>query len=125
MRESILLLVLLAVVQVRAHASTREAKKKLDLSPPNEQSLTRKDADPGSATPLLFKDPRTQPTPNFEEKEKKGEVAVTTTCTDSLGMIYKQGDAGFSGCRRSENRAKPTDPPGARQQNTYGITIGR
>jgi hypothetical protein len=93
--------------------------EKIDLTPSGQKNL-KKGAD-GSATHLIFESPKKQPTgAQFKEGTK---VTVTATCTDSLGMIHKKGDAGYSGCLRSLDKTLP-DAQNDRRRSSVGFTIG-
>lgn len=108
------LLFVLFLVPFFAHART---DKKVDLRP---QGVVKTE-DPGSATRLLYEKPK-------REKEevvngRKTKVSINATCTDQLGMIFKQGDQGYEGCLRTMNRTKPGDDK--RHQPSIGITVGQ
>jgi hypothetical protein len=83
--------------------------KKIDLRPTQE-----KPADPGSATPLLY---------NTKPVKSVSRVKAHASCTDSMGMIQKPGDAGFESCLRDQD-PKPGNP---NQMNpkSVGFSIGR
>jgi len=118
MREITLLLLLLGVLQ--AHAGE---KKKLNLTPPGQTAVTSED--PGSATHLLYEDPRNANSITAGS-EKKLPVQINSTCTDNMGMIYKQGDIGYEGCVRSFGKGTAPSARGDdKRPNSVGITIGR
>jgi hypothetical protein len=59
MREISLLLLLLGVLQIHTLAFAKDKKKmNLDLTPPGQVASEKED--PGSATRLLYEDPRNQ-----------------------------------------------------------------
>jgi hypothetical protein len=105
MRVFALLVLLMPVAAVAA------PKKKLDLKP-----QTTKVEDPGSATHLIYE----APAKNMDKAEESTSV-VKPTCTDQMGMIYKKGDKGYSGCLRTMDLAKPADK---RHSPSVGFTIG-
>lgn len=122
MRESLLLLLLLATIQSHASAAAKaKDTKKLKLTPPGQQAQTTED--PGSATRLLFEDPRNKNSLTAGADQKGPKVTVSATCTDNMGMIYKQGDPGFEGCQRTFDRA--VSPNDEKRNKSVGITIGR
>lgn len=120
MREVLLLLLVLGTVQVNA----KEIKKKLNLTPPGQKAQTTED--PGSATRLLYEDPRNKNslTAGVTE-EKASNVAVKSTCTDSMGMIHKQDDQGYAGCMRTLDKTGPKLPGDDKRPSSVGITIGK
>jgi hypothetical protein len=124
MRELTLLLLCLGILQIHAYAEPAQKKpqKKLNLTPPGQEAANTQD--PGSATRLLYEDPRNQNSLTAGS-EKKLPVTVSATCTDNMGMIYKQSDAGYAGCTRTFGKGTPPKLPGDNsRQNSVGITIG-
>lgn len=117
MRELVLLLVVLFAVQ--AHAMPKD--KKLKLTPPGQGASTTED--PGSATRLLYEDPRNQNSLTAGAEKKGVKVDVKHTCTDNMGMSYKQGDSGYDGCMRTFNTATPP-APGDKRPQSLGISFG-
>jgi len=123
MREITLLLLLLGAVQIHSMAYAKD-KKKVNLTPPGQKAAEKED--PGSATRLLYEDPRNQNSITAGTDAKAGAVnaKVSSTCTDNMGMIYKQGDSGYSGCLRTFGKAPPSAVPGNKRNNSVGISIG-
>jgi|GEM_PF-6732863 len=117
MRELVLLLVVLFTVQ--ANAKTKD--KKLKLTPPGQGAATTED--PGSATRLLYEDPRNQNALTAGAEKKGPNVEVKHTCTDNMGMSYKQGDSGYDSCMRTFNTATPP-APGDKRPQSLGISFG-
>jgi hypothetical protein len=122
MRELTLLLLLLGIVNLEALAGAPR-KKKLNLTPPGQQAATKED--PGSATRLLYEDPRNQNSLTAGSDKKMPGAQVTATCTDNMGMIYKQGATGYEGCLRTFGKGTPPGLPGDKRQNSVGFTIGQ
>ena len=123
MREMILLLLVLAVLQAHALADTTKKKKKpVNLTPPGQ--VAAETEDPGSATRLLYEDPRNPNSLTAGSEKKVPSRAVQATCTDNMGMIYKQGDSGYDACRRTFGKGTPPRLPGDNRPNSVGITIG-
>lgn len=119
MREVSMLLLFLGLLQ--AHAG--EKKKKIDLTPPGQDAANTED--PGSATRLLYEDPRNKNSITAGS-DKKLPGGVKGTCTDNMGMIYKQGDAGYDGCIRTFGKGTPPALPGDNKRpKSVGITIGQ
>jgi hypothetical protein len=115
-------LIVLAVCALHAHAETKK-KEKLDLTPPGQTTETT--TDPGSATQLLYADPKITENTKFEPQGKGSKVKVVATCTDSMGMLHNKGDPGYEGCMRSRDRTQPDVNRDPRRGPTVGITIGR
>lgn len=91
------------------------AHAKVDLAPKKQ-----KIEDPGSATPLLYKSPQ-----QLEALKPSGsaKAKITATCTDSLGMVVKQGDKGYESCLRNLNKSKIQNA-NEKNPNSVGISIG-
>lgn len=107
-----ILILALALVPALANA---KPDKKIDLKPKHE-----KPEDPGSATHLIYETPKADaPVPSNTAKPK---VTGTATCTDSVGMIYKQGDSGYAGCLRTMDVARPDQND--KRNRSVGISIG-
>jgi hypothetical protein len=123
MREAFLLLLLLAVLQLHAIAKTPGKKGKLNLTPPGQKAANTED--PGSATRLLFEDPRNKNSLTADADKKTPRLGVKATCTDNMGMIYKQGDRGYEACLRSFGKGTQPALPGDQRPNSVGITIGQ
>lgn len=123
MREITLLLLLLGVLQMHALAAEKK-KKPLNLKPPGQQAATTED--PGSATRLLYEDPRNKNSVTADADKKGLPVNAKATCTDNMGMIYKQGDAGYDGCLRAFGKGTAPQLPGDNKRpNSVGISIGQ
>lgn len=132
MRELVLLLLILGSIKVSAEVLESKNHKKLEAVASNEQGKKKlklapspgKNEDPGSATRLLYEDPRDKNSPiagvTVEPGSKK---IVKPTCTDNLGMVFKDGDKGYDGCMRTFN----TQPalPETKRSSSIGITIGQ
>lgn len=124
MREVTLLLLILGILQVHEFASAAEKKKHVDLTPPGQDAANTED--PGSATRLLYEDPRNQNSLTAGAEKKVPSKGIKATCTDNMGMIYKQGDAGYAGCFRTFGKGTPPQLPGDNKRpNSVGITIGQ
>ncbi len=120
MRELVLLLVVLFTVQVHAE----DAKKK-KIRHGNAEQKAQVTEDPGNATRLLYVDPRKNESLSHEIDSDAGRKnAVTSTCTDNMGMIYKKGDKGYDGCLRTFAHPAPKLPGDDKRPNAVGITIG-
>ncbi|MGZ3658189.1 MAG: hypothetical protein ACXVB9_15965 [Bdellovibrionota bacterium] len=120
MREISLLLLVLGLVQIHAFASD---KKKVNLTPPGQTAASTED--PGSATRLLYEDPRNQNSITAGDEKKLPNTGVKATCTDNMGMIYKKGDRGYDGCLRAFGKGiQPSLPGDNKRPNSVGITIG-
>jgi hypothetical protein len=119
MRELVLLLLVLFAVQ--AHAKPKDRKQPLKLAPSGQKAATTED--PGSATRLLYEDPRNQNSLTAGAEKKGPKVEVKHTCTDNMGMSYKQGDSGYDGCMRTFNTATPP-APGDKRPQSLGISFG-
>jgi len=124
MRELVLLLLILATIQTHAIGKNKDATKgKLKLTPPGQTAQATED--PGSATRLLYEDPRNKNS-LASDADKKGVLATTKgNCTDNMGMIYKQGDPGYEACLRTFGKTAPNLPGDNKRPNSVGITIGR
>ena len=124
MREIVLLLLLLVIVQVHASARSSEQKKgKLNLTPPGQKTANTED--PGSATRLLYEDPRNKNSPAAGSEKKMPNSIVKATCTDNMGMIFKNGDAGYDACLRSFGKGTQALPGDNKRPNSVGFTIGK
>ena len=121
MRELVLLLMIITSVQPAVASKTKDSKK-IKLAPPGQKSQTMED--PGSATRLLYEDPRNKYSLTAGADNKQPESAFKPTCTDSMGMIYKKGDKGYDGCLRTVNQQAP-HLPGDKRSPSLGITIGQ
>jgi len=117
MRELVLLLLVLFTLQTQSNA----AEKKLRLTPPGQKAQTTED--PGSATRLLFEDPRNQNSLTAGAEKKVPTSGVQSTCTDNMGMSYRKGDPGYDSCVRTFNTLPPNSPSDKRPQS-LGISIG-
>lgn len=95
---------------------TAGAAEKIDLKPKTD---SKKGNDPGSATQLLYEAPK-----KVEEKAGSKGIAVTTTCTDHLGMVHKKGDKSFESCLRNLDATTPPTSPNDKRRPSFGITIG-
>ncbi len=123
MRELILLLVILVSVPAAVASKEKSTKdKKLKLAPPGQKAQTTED--PGSATRLLYEDPRNKYSLTADADKKQPEGVIKPTCTDSMGMVYKKGDKGYDGCLRTVNQQAP-HLPGDKRPTSLGITIGQ
>ncbi len=108
---------------IPAFAAQKPAKeKKLKLTPPGQKAQTTED--PGSATRLLYEDPRNKYSLTAGADKKTPDGPVRATCTDNMGMIYKKGDAGYDSCLRTLNSQAPKLPGDDKRPNSVGITIG-
>lgn len=130
MRELVLLLAVLLSVQVASAGKAASEKagkaaggKKLQLAPPQQKAQTTED--PGSATRLLYEDPRNKYSLTADADKKVPSGAVKATCTDNMGMIYKKGDSGYDGCLRTVNTQAPKLPGDNKRPSSLGITIGQ
>jgi hypothetical protein len=126
MREISMLLLVLGFMQAHSFAYAKGKKKtNLDLTPPGQTASENED--PGSATRLLYEDPRNQNsiTAGTDEKTQALSGQVKSTCTDNMGMIYKKGAAGYDGCLRTFGKAPPSAVPGNKRNNSVGISIGQ
>ena len=94
----------------------------MNLTPPGQ--VAAETEDPGSATRLLYEDPRNQNSLTPGADKKVPSPSVQATCTDNMGMIYKKGAAGYDGCLRSFGKGTPPRLPGDNRPNSVGITIG-
>lgn len=94
--------------------SATMAQAKVDLRP-----RSQKVEDPGSATPLLYKD--SKELDRLKPAEKSS--AVTSTCTDSSGVTIKKGSAGYETCLNNVNKSKNTNV-NEKNPNSLGFTIG-
>ena len=128
MRELSLLLLLLGILQVQfrepAHAADQK-KRKLNLTPPGQDAANTED--PGNATRLLYEDPRNKNSLTADaEKKALPSSGIKNTCTDNMGMYYKQGDAGYDGCLRAFGKGTQPQLPGDNKRpNSLGFTIGK
>ncbi len=121
MPKIILLLGILATLPLYANA--KESKeKKLELTPPGQVSDSKED--PGSATRLLYEDPRNQNSITADAGKKDSKTKIKATCTDNMGMFYKKGDSGYDGCLRSFKNAQPNLPGDNKRPPSLGISIG-
>ncbi|HEY8279228.1 MAG TPA: hypothetical protein VIH99_06380 [Bdellovibrionota bacterium] len=124
MRALIFCFLVLAISVAHAKPSKEELRKKhIKLTPPGQKAQTTQD--PGSATRLLFEDPRNKNSPTAGADKKMPKSAVKGTCADTMGMIYKQGDTGYEGCLRTENKTRPALPGDDKHPNSIGFTIGQ
>ena len=122
MRELFLLMLFLGVLQAHSFANASDKPKKLDLTPPGQDAADTED--PGSATRLLYEDPRNSNS-LVATPEKKSLAGTRLTCTDNMGMIYKQGSPGYDGCLRTFGSGTPPQLPGDKKNKSLGITIGQ
>ncbi len=118
MRELVLLLVVLFTVQ----ANAKPKDKKLKLTPVGQGAATTED--PGSATRLLFEDPKNQNSITAGADKKTANIEIKSTCTDNMGMSYRSGDKGYEGCMRTFNTNQPPNPTDKRPQS-LGISFGK
>lgn len=95
-------------------------KKKLNL----KMQPSKKDMDPGSATRLIYMDPKKL---QAEEQEEQGKskLGISVTCTDQLGMIHKKGDKGYDGCIRTLDKTSSSLQGSDKQKPSAGFTIGK
>lgn len=107
-------IIFLVLLSFTLPAEASEGKKKIDLKPKHE-----KVEDPGSATPLLYKTPGQI---QGAEAQRKG-ISIKATCTDSMGMVNKQGDKGYEACLRNLDKLRP-EKVDEKNPNSVGITIG-
>lgn len=120
MKFPFFLLIALCLYPLAASAAQNPGKKRIDLRPPQEKT-----EDPGSATPMLYKNPSELPTANFPAEGKKNGLKVSQSCTDSLGMVHQQGDRSYEACLRSLDKYKPSPRAGEKNPNSLGFTIGQ
>lgn len=120
MRELFLLMALLGALQVHAK---EKSKKKVDLAPPGQAAASTED--PGSATRLLYEDPRSANSLMSDAEKKQPKAAVQATCTDEMGMIHTHGAPGFDSCLRTQQnqRARPYHQPSDSKRPTTGVGI--
>jgi hypothetical protein len=123
MRELVLLLLTLASTQAALASKDIKDNRKLKLTPPGQKAQTTED--PGSATRLLYEDPRNKYSLTADADKKTPDSAIKPTCTDSMGMIHKKGDAGYDGCLRTLNSQAPKLPGDDKRPSSLGITIGQ
>ena len=100
-------------------SAEKPVKKKLNL----KLQPSKKDLDPGSATHLLYVDPKKLQ--QEEANSAKSGVNVTTSCTDQLGMIHKKGDKGYDGCIRTLDKTSSSLQDSGKQKPSAGFTIGK
>lgn len=123
MRELVLLLVILTSVQAAEASKDNKDTRKLKLTPPGQKAQTTED--PGSATRLLYEDPRNKYSLTADADKKTPVGAIKATCTDPMGMIHKKGDVGYDGCLRTLNSQAPRLPGDDKRPSSLGITIGQ
>ncbi len=113
-------LVLIALCLLPAAALASE-KKKVDLKP-NSAKAVKKAEDPGSATKLLYEDPKKL---KSETAQNNGGIAISSTCTDHQGMVHTQGEKSFDACLRTLDKTAPAKSPSDKNAPSMGITIGK
>lgn len=111
----------LACISLAAQAAP--AQKKLKLTPPGQKAQATED--PGSATRLLFEDTRNMNSVVAGADKKTGGAKITSTCTDNMGMIYRNGDPGYEGCQRTFSMEQPKSQGDKNRPASMGITIGQ
>lgn len=99
----ILLLCLLATTPALA------ASQKLNLKPPAAK------AENGTAADLIYQ---------TNVPKTGGGVAISATCTDSMGFVHKQGATGFEGCLRTQDKTRP-ETGAASRNSSVGISFGK
>lgn len=121
--QAFVALILVTLAFAAPGAKKAAPKKRLNLTPPGQKAQATED--PGSATRLLYEDPRNQNSIAANTAKKGGPAPVRGTCTDNMGMIFREGDPGFEGCRRTFSVEQPRLPGDSKRSQSMGFTIGQ
>lgn len=90
-------------------------RKKINLKPQTEKKMD----DTASAEHLLYENPQMVEKNSTSNNPK---LVAKSTCTDSLGMVHKQGDSSYDSCLRNLDK---TTNASSQKRPSVGITIGK